>query len=275
MTPEDPNLDDARIRTTDRHDGALTDDIVFRGPDGLDVEAYVVRPDADRATSTGAGRGPGLVMWHWLDNEAPDGNRSQYLDEAAELAAEGVVSLLPQGRFPWVTPPSGADADVAAIGAEVARLRAGIDLLAGRRDVDAGRLGVVGHDFGGMLATVAAAEDSRLRALVIVAATPRWGDWFLPFWQIADDRIDYLRAMRPVDPIERIAEAAPASVLFQFAERDYYIAPMSAREFLRAAPEATGYKTYDTGHDMRLPEIRTDRRAFLSRALGVGQNGIA
>lgn len=39
-----------------------------------------------------------------------------------------------------------------------------------------------------MLAAVAAAEEARLRALVIVAATPRWGDWFLPFWQIADDR---------------------------------------------------------------------------------------
>ncbi len=26
---------------------------------------------------------------------------------------------------------------------------------------------------------------------------------------------------------------------------------------------------YDTGHDMRLPEIRADRRAFLVRTLGL------
>lgn len=62
---------------------------------------------------------------------------------------------------------------------------------------------------------------------------------------------------------------APASVLLQFAERDYYIAPMSARELQRAAPEGAEMRTYDTGHDMRLPEIRADRAAFLARRLAV------
>jgi dienelactone hydrolase len=255
-------LDGPRILGTDRRQGALIDDITFGGPDGLDVEAYLVRP----AEAGGAGAA-GLVMWHWLDNEAPDGNRSQHLDEAAELAAAGVVSLLPQGRFPWVIAPDNAADDAVAIEAEVARLRAGLDLLAHRPDVDATRLGVVGHDFGGMLATVAAAAETRLRGLVVIAATPRWGDWFLPFWQIADDRIDYLRALHPLDPIEQVSKAAPASLLFQFGERDYYIALMSAREFLRAAPEGAEYRTYDTGHDMRLREIRADRFTFLVRSL--------
>jgi dienelactone hydrolase len=216
---------------------------------------------------TGAAR-PGSA-WHWLDSEAPDGNRSQFLDEAAGLAAAGLVSLLPQGRFPWVDAPDNAAADSAAIGAEVARLRAGLDLLAARSDVDPDRLAVVGHDFGGMLAVAAAAEEARLRAVVVIAATPRWGDWFLPFWQIADDRIDYLRAMRPLDPIERVRDAGSTALLFQFAERDFYIALMSAREFARAAPKGAELRTYDTGHDMRLPEIAADRRAFLERVLAI------
>jgi dienelactone hydrolase len=258
-----------RVRGTTTRRSATVDDIVFRGPDGLDVEAYLVRPThaAHAPGDTGAEPGPGLLMWHWLDSEAPDGNRSQYLDEAAEFAPAGVVSLLPQGRFPWVDAPDNAADDVVAVTAEVARLRAGLDLLAARSDVDPARLGIVGHDFGGMLATVAAAEETRLRALVIVAATPRWGDWFLPFWQIADDRLDYLRAMRPLDPIERIGAAGAASVLFQFADRDFYIAPMSARAFARAAPDGAELRMYDTGHDMRLAEIKADRHAFLTRAL--------
>lgn len=243
---------------------AVIEDVTFSGPDGLAVEAFLVRPSAP-----GRSAGPGLVMWHWLDGEAPDGNRSQYLDEAAGLAASGVVSLLPQGRFPWVVAPDNAADDVAAIRAEVDRLRAGLDLLAGRPDVDPDRLGIVGHDFGGMLAVVAASEEARVRALAIVAATPRWGDWFLPFWQIQDDRIDYLRQLRPLDPIERIGRVVAPSVLFQFAGRDYYIAPMSAREFVRAGPEGSEQRTYDTGHDMRLAEIRADRLAFLSSALGL------
>jgi len=249
----------------------VVEDVAFPGPDGLDVEAYLVRPAQPLAGA--ASRGPGLVMWHWLDTEAPDGNRTQYLDEAAELAAAGVVSLLPQGRFPWQLAPDNTVDDAAAVRAEVARLRAALALLVGRPDVDPARLGVVGHDFGGMLAAVAAAEETLLRALVIVAATPRWGDWFLPFWQIADDRIEYLRAMRPLDPIERIGEAGPASVLFQFAERDFYIAPMSAREFARAAPEGSEFELFDTGHDMRLTEIRAARRRFLGRALELDPDG--
>jgi dienelactone hydrolase len=255
----------AQVLETTRRGDAIVEDIRYAGPDGLDVEAWLVRP-ATPATEPG----PGLLLWHWLDDKAPDGDRSQFLDEAAELAAAGLVSLLPQGRFPWVDSPDNATDDAVAIRAEVARLRAGLDLLAARPDVDRGRLGLVGHDFGGMLATVAAVDGRGLRALVIVAATPRWGDWFLPFWQIVDDRIEYLRALRPLDPIERIGAVGPAAVLLQFGERDYYIAPMTAREFARAAPEAATVKTYDTGHDMRLDQVRADRLAFLAESLGFG-----
>jgi pimeloyl-ACP methyl ester carboxylesterase len=135
--------------------------------------------------------------------------------------------------------------------------------------VDAARLDVVGHDFGGMLAAVEAGDDDRLRSLVIVAATPRWADWFLVFWDIPEDRIDYLRAMRSVDPIERIGEVAPAEVLFQFGRMDFYIAAMSGLEFHATAPARSELLSYDTGHDMRLPGIRDDRRAFLVRTLGL------
>ena len=132
------------------------------------------------------------------------------------------------------------------------------------------RLGVVGHDFGGMFAALEAADDPRLRSLVVVAATPRWGDWFLVFWDLPEDRIDYLRAMRRLDPIEAIGRVAPdVPVLFQFGRSDFYIAPMSGLEFHAAAPNGSELLSYDTGHDMRLPEIRADRRAFLVRTLGL------
>jgi hypothetical protein len=195
-----------RVRHTARHAGATVDDVAYRDRTarcrGLPGPPVVLGRDGGFA-------GPGLLFWHWLDSEAPDGNRTQYVDEAVALAGAGLVSLLPQGRFPWQLAPDNAVDDAGAIRHEVARLRAGLDLLAERPDVDATRLGLVGHDFGGMLATVAAAEDDRLRALVIVAGDAALGDWFLPFWQIADDRIDYLRAMRPLDPIERIGHVGP------------------------------------------------------------------
>ena len=96
-----------------------------------------MRPAAREGVTAGSG-GAGLLAWHWFDTEAPDGDRTQFLDEAVELAAAGVVSLLPQGRFPWPSAPIGGAADAAAVTAEVERLRLGLDLLASDPTVDAG-----------------------------------------------------------------------------------------------------------------------------------------
>ena len=263
----------------------IVEDIRYDGGPGApgDVEAYLVRPDGSSASGGAAAeavgaaspatRSAGVLFWHWLETRSPEGNRTQFREEAEALASRGVVSLLPQGRFPWSIDPTGSEADVAEIAREVARLRAGLDLLAARPDVDPERLAVVGHDFGGMLAVVAAAADPRIKGLVVIAATPRWADWFLPFWPIAEDRLDYLRATAAVDPIERIAGVAPRPVLLQFGEKDWFIAPMSAWGFRRAYgnDETVELKMYDAEHDMKHPEARPDRAAFLARTLGLAE----
>jgi pimeloyl-ACP methyl ester carboxylesterase len=226
-----------------------------------DTEAYLVEP-------IDGGRGPGLLFLHWFDTEAPDGNRTQFLDEAAALAeAHGVVSILPQGRFPWASPPTDAVADAERIRGEVERHRAALDLLAGRDDVD-GRIGLVGHDFGAMHGVLLAADDPRIVATVMIAATPRWGDWFLPFWQIAGDRWDYLRALDPLDPISRIGALAPRPVCLQFARNDFFIAAMTGLELHRAAGEPKEMHAYDADHGVRDPQAAVDRAAFLGRHLG-------
>lgn len=248
----------------EERDGARIHDINVAGAD-----AYLVEP-------VGGGRGPGVLFLHWLDTEAPDGNRTQFLDEAVGLARErGAVSLLPQGQFPWTGPPTDAESDVARINAEVERHRAALDLLAGRPDVDPGRIGLVGHDYGGMHGIILAAGDERIAAAVLVAMTPRWGDWNLAFFPIAGDRFDYLRALAPLDPVSRIGELAPRPVWLQFADDDFYIAPMSWFELRRAAGEAVEVHHYDADHGVRNPEARADRDRFLGSALGWSAPGWA
>ena len=246
------------VESTSTSDEVIVEDVRFAG----DAEAWLVRPAADDGLA-------GLVQWHWLDTEAPDGNRDEFLGDARELAGRGFVSLLPQGRFPWRIDPSGSEDDERQIEAEVSRLLQGVDLLARLPGVDADRLGFVGHDFGAMLGMVAAAREPRIRALALVAPTPRWGDWFLPFWPIAEDRIDYLRRMRPLDPVEQMPRLAPRPVLLQFGQRDYFVPLMSGRELQRSAASdaTTELRTYDAGHDLRVDEARVDRLAFLSRIL--------
>ena len=132
-----------------------------------------------------------------------------------------------------------------------------------------GRLAVVGHDFGAMIAILALAGDERPRGLVSVAATPRWGDWMLEFWPIEDDRIDYLRALRPLDPIEVIGRLAPRPILLQHGKRDYYIPAMAAVGMQRAAGGGADLRFYDGEHDLHLDAVRADRTAFLERVLEI------
>jgi len=228
-----------------------------------DVEAFLVSPEE-------GGTGAGILFLHWFDTEAPDGDRTQFLGEAQGLARDlGVVSILPQGRFPWAGEPTGAEADATRIRAEVERHRAALDVLVARPDVDPSRIALVGHDFGAMHGTLLAAEDPRIAAVVLIAATPRWGDWFLPFWPIAEDRHDYLRAIAPLDPISRVGEISPRPVCFQFARGDFFIASMTGLEFQAAAGDPKELHAYEADHGMRVPEAARDRRAFLAAHIGL------
>jgi pimeloyl-ACP methyl ester carboxylesterase len=275
MTPTFPDLPTEaptfEIVGAETRDGALIRDIRLAPPPGGDlagpIEAYLVEPEIlDARTSR-----PGLLFAHWFDTDAPNGNRTEYLNEAADWARHHrAAAILPQLTFPWAGDPTGSAADAERIVAEVTRLRRCLDLVLARSAVDPARLGVVGHDFGGMHASLLATVDRRPAAYVLVAAVPRWGDWFLPFWPIEEDRIDYLQAMRPLDPIEHVRAAAPARILFQFGRHDFYIAPMTGREFARAAGDAAEFKAYDAEHDMALPEILADRTTFLERELSAG-----
>jgi dienelactone hydrolase len=255
---------------TEERDGALVHDIriaATRADADADagdreIEAYLVerRAAPDRP-------GPGLLFAHWYEPNADNGNRTQYIGEAAMWAREhGATSILPQLTFPWHHEPDGSAADGARIDAEVARLRRCLDLLLARPAVDGSRVAVVGHDFGAMHGLLLAPLDGRPAAYVFIAGVPRWGEWFLPFWKIAEDRIDYLRALRPLDPIEHVREVAPGRLLFQFGSRDWFIAGATGFEFRGAAHEGTEIKTYDADHAMKSAEAETDRAAFLMKA---------
>jgi dienelactone hydrolase len=214
--------------------------------------AYLVRPGGDEVVG-------GVLFLHWFDGDAVDGNRTQFLGEAEELAGQGVASVLPQLLFPWATEPTDAAADISRIESEVARLRVAVDWLA---DLDAPVM-FVGHDFGAMHGLLLMARDRRIRAGVLIAPANRWADWFLPFWKIEGDRYDYMRALGPLDPIEVVASVAPRSMLFQYAENDFFIAGMDASGLHRAAGQPKRIKTYPPDHSMRHVEARLDRRQFI------------
>jgi pimeloyl-ACP methyl ester carboxylesterase len=227
------------------------------------VEAYVVEPAGGEPRA-------GILFLHWLGEHRSD--RTQFLSEAREYARLGVRSVLPAGRLPWVPDPVEAETDVANIEVEQRRQTAALEAL--RAGLPRGApIALVGHDFGAMHGLLLAARNPRrLKAAVVIAATPRWGDWFLRFWKVQGDRFDYLRRLAPLDPIEA-ARSLTATALWQFSERDFYIAPMSAVELARAATLPAGgqpaIEWYKADHAMRSAKARAARRTFLRRELGL------
>ncbi len=239
----------ARVRTTD----------TTVGEGDAAVEAFLVQPADGRPRA-------GVLFLHWLGEHRSD--RTQFLSEARQLAARGVRSVLPAGRLPWVPDPVNAETDVANIEVEQRRLGAALDALVDGLPKGS-PLALVGHDFGAMHGLLLAARRPVFPAVVLIAATPRWGDWFLRFWKVEGDRFEYLRRLAPLDPIES-ARRLKAETLWQFSERDFFIAPMSALELARAAPGEPTIEWYKTDHAMRSAKARAARAAFLTRAVGLG-----
>jgi pimeloyl-ACP methyl ester carboxylesterase len=240
----------------------VSDEVLGEG-DGL-VEAYVVEPADGRVRA-------GILFLHWLGDHRSD--RTQFLTEARDFAVLGVRCVLPSGRLPWLPDPVDAETDIANLEIEQLRLGAALDRLAG--GLPRGTpLALVGHDFGAMhgllLASRGRSGERRFRAAVLIGATPRWADWFLRFWQVEGDRYDYLRRLAPFDPVSTAREL-PAATLWQFSDRDFFIAPMSAIELARAGPVDPGgeprIEWYAADHAMRSARARAARAAFLREEL--------
>ncbi len=238
-----------------RQPAVRTSDVVIEAGD-QQVEAFVVEP------AEGVARA-GVLFLHWLGEHHND--RTQFLSEARALAREGVRSVLPAGRLPWQVPPTDGKGDVSNIEIEVARQAAAFDRLAEGLPAKA-PVALVGHDFGAMSGTSVLARRPRISAAVVIAASPRWADWFLPFWKIEGDRFDYERALAPFDPIE-VVGSLDIPILFQYSRRDFYIPAMDAVGLARAARRDTKPEFYDADHAMRSPNARAYRTAFLRREL--------
>ena len=257
FTDEPPTV---TVVSTETADGVTVTDLTFEAPGVEPTEAYLV------ANASGE-PGPGIVWFHWYERGNPTSSRLQFLEEARSLARQGATSILVQGTFPWQEDPESIAHDVAAIEAEVRMLRSALTLLALRSEVNPENLAVVGHDFGGMYASVFWGVDHHVDALVVMAPTARWADWYYRYWQISDSEADYLAALAPLDPVTWLSEADGRPVLLQFASNDQYVPESVADEITAAVGITAARRDYEAEHDLN-DEARADRNAWLAETLG-------
>jgi dienelactone hydrolase len=148
---------------------------------------------------------------------------------------------------------------------QVIDLRRALDILVAQPEVDPERIAYVGHDFGAMYGSVLMAVDKRPMAYVFIAGASNFNKWMLFGVPSDTPGLDAYKArMDEFAPTRFVALAAPAPILFQFAQADQYVPREDAQVFYDAASEPKEMKQYRTGHAMMdLPEIQADRLDFL------------
>ncbi|HEY4246881.1 MAG TPA: hypothetical protein VGM64_08495 [Lacunisphaera sp.] len=227
---------------------------------GSTIKAFLVTP----ATP---GPHPGILYVHWL-GEPSTSNRSEFIEEAIVLAGRGTVSLLVDTM--WAKPKWYSERvpgeDYAHSVRQVIELRRAMDFLAIQPEIDSKRIAVVAHDFGAMYGMIAAAQDHRARTYVFMAAVPHLIDWML-FARQPLDLPAYRRQLAPLDPVNFIGQLGPASVFFQFADKDKFVSAAQAAEFYAAARPRKQMATYNGGHELHTRADTTDRIAWLEREL--------
>jgi dienelactone hydrolase len=153
---------------------------------------------------------------------------------------------------------------------EVVNIRRAMDLVLSQPGVDAKRFAYVGHDFGGMYGVLAGSLDGRPTHYVVMAATPRFPDWYLYLPKLeGEPREAFIHQMAEIDPIVHVSNLSPAEVLFQFATEDFHVPKERAEEFFAAAKAPREMKWYEAGHGLNA-DATLDRKAWLKERLGLG-----
>lgn len=234
-------------------------DITLSPEPGREIKAYLVVPK---------GNGPfaGVLWVHWLGEEKS--NRTQFLDEAVELAPHGAVSLLIDAM--WSAPEwfgkRVPEKDYENSIRQVIDLRRALDLLLSQPNVDKTRIGFVGHDYGAMYGMLMAGVDQRVNTFVFIAATQSLNDWAFLGPQ-PKSKADYLKQNSNLELTDYLRQAKNASKFFQFGKDDFYVSRADGAILFSAATEPKQRKLYDAPHKMGLKEIAKDRDDWLVKQL--------
>ena len=260
--PLEPN--DLRLVGKRAQDDIESQLMVMQTPFGYRRIAELFSPLAEETCAA-------ILYVHWYEPSSPLSNRSQFAEEAREMAKCGAKCLLIETL--WSDPDfflkrTQAD-DMQNSIEEVANIRHAMDLLLLQPNVDTARFALVGHDFGGMYGVVAGSLDQRPTHYVVMAATPRFPDWYLYAPKLEGEaREAFIRQFSAFDPITHVSNLLPAPVLFQFGTDDPHVPKERADEFFHAAGDRTEIKWYEAGHGLN--EAATlDRKNWLRKNLAL------
>jgi dienelactone hydrolase len=231
-------------------------------------------------------RAPGAIVLHHLG-----GSFEVEAALADYLAKSGVAAL--QVEFPYYGPrrPKDGRAPANMLGTEdfgaglkvtrqaIADVRRAADWLVARPDVDADRVGIVGISLGGIVGSIAAGVDPRLKRNVFIIAGGDLAAIMLNESRETRDvrarlaakgigRDELAKAMRPIDPLRYASRIDARGTLMLNARQDEVI-PKPCTEQLWEAASRPEIVWYECGHKtiaVFFPDLIAKTRAHFLRA---------
>ncbi len=257
------------VTSAEEKQGVIIRDVTFdNASDNKQTQAYLVLP------KKAAGLCAGILFVHWYEPHSSNSNRTQFLNEAKDLAKQGVISLLVSTMWSdpdWFFNRKSAD-DYQNTLKQTIELRRAIDVLLAQPNIDPNRIGYVGHDFGAMFGATMAGVDVRSKAYVLIAGSGRYFDWYkfnsvdgIPKGEALKKYCTDLTSLDPVNALK----TAKASFFFQFGENDFYTPRENFIDFYMAAPNPKRIATYASKHEMEEGMIKMDRKAWLVEQLEI------
>jgi uncharacterized protein len=240
--------------------------ISFSSPGGGSVTGLLFDPVSRSSLR------PGIVLMHG----AP-GNARQMVGQGRGLAEHGAVVLAIDA--PFARRSGDFLRFIAQDRAEqiqlIKDLQRAVDVLRARPNVDAARVAYLGISYGGAMGALFVGVERRLRAAVLVVGDGGLVSHFtgpedLDFMAglSCATRVDWFRAMAPIEPIRFLAHASPTPLLLQSGRVDNLVPAADAEALHAVAPEPKTIRWYDAGHALDRQAL-VDRHEWLNRQIGL------
>ena len=246
--------------------GVEVSTISFGSPDGGSVTGLLFDP------VTRSSLRPGIVLMHGMP-----GNARVMVAQAQLLAQFGAVVIAIDAPFArrGGSPIQFTTEDRTEQIQLIKDLQRAVDALRALPNVDDERIAYLGFSYGGAMGALFVGIERRLKAAVLVVGdgglvSHSTGPEDLSFMASLScaTRLDWFRAMGPIEPIRFIPHASPTPLLLQNGQSDNLVPVADAEALHAAAPDPKTIRWYAAGHGLNLQATR-DRHDWLHETIGL------
>src|SRR5687768_4006133 len=222
--------------------------ISFGSPDGGSVTGLLFDPVSRSSLR------PGIVLMHGMP-----GNARVMAGQGQLLAEHGAVVIAIDAPFARRAgePVRFGGGDRAEQIQLIKDLQRAVDVLRARVNVDDERIAYLGISYGGAMGALFVGVERRMKAAVLVVGDGGLVSHFtgpedLNFMASLScaTRVDWFRAMTPIEPIRFIAHASPTALLLQSGQLDNLVPVADAEDLHKATREPRTIHWYSAGHGL-------------------------